>query len=164
MTKRLRIILDWEKEDVYRDILVPAKFNLEHLHLGIVRSFQLDEGEMASFYQTDSNWNQGVEIPLMAFDPAQPSMTDYAVSEFFLDKGDKLLYIYDFLNMWTFYIEQIEESDEDLDQIKLALKHGERPAEAPVKNMRADEDGEESFPEDEEDDEDYGFNDFDEYN
>ncbi len=160
MTKRLRIILDWEEEDVYRDILVPAKFNLEHLHLGIVRSFQLDEGEMASFYQTDANWNQGVEIPLMAFDPAQASMTDYSVSEFFLNKGDKLLYIYDFLNMWTFYIELIEESTEDLDQIKLALKHGERPAEAPVKNMRASEEGEESFPEDEE--EDFGFDDYDE--
>jgi len=163
MTKRLRLILDWEQEDVYRDILVPQKFNLEHLHLGIVRSFALEEGEMASFYESDANWNQGDEIPLMAFDPEQRSMPDISIAEVFGKNGDKLLYIYDFLNMWTFYIEQLEEVEEDLDQIKLVLKHGERPAEAPVKNMHGDEDEENDFPEDDEE-EDYGSNDYDDYN
>ncbi|PTM04616.1 MAG: hypothetical protein DA405_06730 [Bacteroidetes bacterium] len=163
MTKRLRIILDWEKEDVYRDVVVPQKFNLEHLHLAIVRSFELAEGEMASFYESDNNWNQGDEIPLMAFDPEQRSMPDISIYEIFEKTGDKLLYIYDFLNMWTFYVEQIEDSEEDSDQIKLVLKHGERPAEAPVKNMQGDEDDDSDFSEEDEDEE-FGFNEFDDYN
>lgn len=163
MTKRLRLILDWEKEDVYRDLLVPQKFNLEHLHLGIIRSFELEEGEMASFYQTDNNWNQGEEIPLMAFDPEQASMPDISIAEVFSKNGSKLLYIYDFLNMWTFYVEQIGESDEDLDQIKLVLKHGERPAEAPPKNMQSDNDDEDLFGDLDSEDEDMDFDDLDDF-
>jgi hypothetical protein len=161
MTKRLRLILDWEQEDVYRDILVPQKFNLEHLHLAIIRSFELEEGEMASFYESDEDWNQGDEIPLLAFDPEQRSMPDISIVEVFNNNGDKLLYIYDFLNMWTFYIEQVEESDDDLDQIKLVLKHGERPSEAPVKNMQSAEEGEERLDDDENEHDEH--NDFDHY-
>lgn len=162
MTKRLRLILDWEQEDVYRDILVPQKFNLEHLHLAIIRSFELEEGEMASFYESDQDWNQGDEIPLMALDPEQRSMPDISIVEVFGDNGDKLLYIYDFLNMWTFYIEQIEESEDDLDQIKLVLKHGERPSEAPLKNMESAHDMNDGL-EDDEDHDDHEHNDFDHY-
>ena len=54
-------------------------------------------------------------------------------------EDDKLIYVYDFLKMWTFYVEVIEISDEkrnDLPQCILTV--GEIPDEAPEKEFVAD--------------------------
>ena len=60
---KIRIILDTQ-EDVIRTILVDEKQSLESLHFTIAKSFNFDGQEMASFYRTDFEWNQGEEIPL----------------------------------------------------------------------------------------------------
>ena len=59
---------------------------------------------MASFYRTDSEWNQGEEIPLfnMAEAGVGISMATEILQEALPLENDKLIYVYDFLNMWTF--------------------------------------------------------------
>jgi hypothetical protein len=138
MNVTLRIVLDWEEDDVIRDISVPSEFNLEQLHLSIVRAFNLSEGEMALFYETNENWEQGAEIPLMSFDDAGPQMRDQKVGAQFGSVGKRLIYVYDLLDLWTFFIECVAIDEEASNQSRLVLKKGERPAEAPLKEMESD--------------------------
>ncbi|MDB9748386.1 plasmid pRiA4b ORF-3 family protein, partial [Polaribacter sp.] len=52
------------------------------------------------------------------------------------EENDKLIYVYDFLKMWTFYVEVIEISSEEKPGLPLIiLTVGEIPAEAPEKEF-----------------------------
>lgn len=106
-----RIILDFKQADIFRDIEISDQDTLEDLHNSIVQAFDLDNGEMASFYKSDNQWNQGDEISLFTVDDHAILMAECLISEICFDKGDKLLYIFDFLNMWTFYVELMEVND-----------------------------------------------------
>ena len=65
---KVRVILD-TKNDVIRTLVVNEVKSLEDLHFDIAKSFGFNGQEMASFYRTDEDWNQGEEIPL--FDMAE---------------------------------------------------------------------------------------------
>jgi hypothetical protein len=160
---KIRVILD-TKEDVIRTILVDSNLNLEDLHLTIAKSFGFKGQEMASFYRTDDEWTQGEEIPLFNMEEIGEgiSMKTYLLQETLPAINDKLIYVYDFLKMWTFYVDVIEVSTEKkagLPQIILTV--GEIPSEAPDKEFIAEklDDG---FDDEEDTDDDFGnFDDFD---
>jgi hypothetical protein len=133
MSIKIRVVLDWEEEDVLRDLLIPKEMPLDELHLAILQSFQLSPREMASFYQSNEEWDQGQEIPLMPFDERQPSMKDHRAEHLLGEKGDRLLYVYDFLEMWTFFIECLSADEPATEQAKVLLIQGKRPAEAPAR-------------------------------
>lgn len=159
---KIRIILD-TKKDVIRTLLVDNNINLEELHMAIATSFGFEGHEMASFYRTDSEWNQGEEIPLfnMAEAGVGISMATETLKEALPQENSKLIYVYDFLNMWTFYVDVVEISDEIKNDLpKRILSVGEIPAEAPKKEFIADNFGGESL-EDDLDDEFGHFDDFD---
>ena len=61
MLYRFRVILDAE-DDVFRDIEIMANNTLEDLHNTILQSFGFDGTELASFYISNENWEQGEEI------------------------------------------------------------------------------------------------------
>lgn len=137
---KIRIILD-SKEDVIRTILVDNSIHLEELHLTIAKSFGFKGQEMASFYRTDYEWNQGEEIPLfnMAEAGVGLSMATEILKDALPQENDKLIYVYDFLNMWTFYVDVIAISeDTQSDTPKTILSVGEIPSEAPEKEFKAD--------------------------
>lgn len=111
---KFRIILDQE-EDVIRDIAIESSTNLEDFHNTIYQAFGFEGGEMASFYTCDDSWNQLDEIPLFdtGDEPGEMRcMTDFSVEDLLYEKQTKIIYVYDFLNMWTFLVElaAIEES------------------------------------------------------
>lgn len=145
MAYKFRAILDVE-EDVFRDIVVDASVNLEELHFTIAKSFGFKGQEMASFYKTDDTWEQGEEIPLfdMSDDGAEPYMKNTFVNEIFKNKSDKLIYVYDFFSMWTFYVEFTAEIETTNELPQIALSFGNAPDEAPEKEFTA-EVPEESF-------------------
>ena len=137
---KIRIVLD-TKEDVIRTILVDDAIHLEELHTTIVASFGFEGQEMASFYRTDDEWNQGEEIPLfnMAEAGEEISMQNCILKDTLPEENNKLIYVYDFLKMWTFYVDVVEissEKREDLPQTILTV--GEIPEEAPEKEFVAD--------------------------
>jgi hypothetical protein len=103
-----RVILDFKQADIFRDIEISSEDNFEDLHNSIVQAFALDTGEMASFYKSDEHWNQGEEISLFAVDENAFVMGDWNLEQMCSEQGDKFLYIFDFLNMWTFYVELME--------------------------------------------------------
>lgn len=150
---KIRAILDTQ-EDIIRTILVDDTINLEELHLIIAKSFGFEGHEMASFYRADEDWNQGEEIPLfnMAEAGEDISMENCILNETLPDENDKLIYVYDFLNMWTFYVDVVEISNEKrTDLPKTILAVGEVPKEAPQKQFTA-EDFEDEFDEFRDDD------------
>ena len=70
MIYRLRAILDHDqKEDIFRDIEIRKTDTFEDLHNVLTQSFGFDGSEMASFYISNDQWEQGQEIAL--FDMGQ---------------------------------------------------------------------------------------------
>ena len=140
MAYKIRVILDVEK-DVFRDIVVNKTTNLEDLHFFIAKSFGFKGQEMASFYKSNKEWEQGDEIPLfdMGEDGVDISMSNCLLSDVFTKVGDKLIYVYDFLSMWTFFVEVAEVIKEDLTDLpKTVLAFGDAPDKAPEKEFKAD--------------------------
>ncbi|TMM30990.1 plasmid pRiA4b ORF-3 family protein [Polaribacter aestuariivivens] len=154
---KIRVILD-TNEDVIRTILVNDAINLEDLHFTIAKSFGFEGQEMASFYRTDEEWNQGEEIPLFNMAEAGEglSMKTCALLETLPEENDKLIYVYDFLKMWTFYVDVVQISDEQKDDLPaIILNVGEIPEKAPEKEFIA-ENPEQLFGDEGDIDDDYG--------
>jgi len=137
MAYKFRVILDVE-DDVFRDIIVNETITLEDLHFTIAKSFGFKGQEMASFYRTDNDWNQGEEIPLfdMSEDGNALSMSTCITGDILRKKGDKLIYVYNFFEMWTIFVELSEILNHNNDDLPvLALSFGNVPDEAPEKNF-----------------------------
>jgi hypothetical protein len=155
MVYKFRVILDTE-EDIFRDIAILAEDTLEDFHNAIVNSFGFDGMEVASFYTCDDTWNQEDEIPM--FDTGdvpgeQKTMSDYLLSDILDIENTKIIYVYDFINMWTFLVELAAIEDVVAGNIypETIFSHGEMPAEATEKNFLADDDDDESYNEFEDD-------------
>ena len=142
---KIRVILD-TKEDVIRTITVNNAINLEELHLLIAKAFGFNGQEMASFYRTDNEWNQGQEIPLFnmsEFGDAL-SMSTCILNDTLGNNNEKLIYVYDFFQLWTFYVEVIEISNAFITEPKVIMTVGEIPEDAPEKEFKAEK-NEDSF-------------------
>ncbi|SFN35390.1 IS1096 element passenger TnpR family protein [Salegentibacter flavus] len=141
MVYRFRVILDAE-EDVFRDIEILQESTLEDLHNSIVQSFGFDGTEMASFYLSDEEWNQGEEISQFDMGGEVRLMNETSLESILDEKNRKIIYVYDFLNMWTFLIElgEIAEIEEGRDYPNLMFVHGQLPDSAPDKEFIAEDD------------------------
>lgn len=140
MIYKIRVILD-TKEDVIRTLLVSSKITLEEFHKLIAEVYGFNGQEMASFYRSDDEWNQGEEIPLCSMDDAPDAlcMSTTTLEQNIEDPEEKLIYVYDYLNMWTFYCELIEVTSTTESEIpKLILSIGNVPDEAPEKEFKAE--------------------------
>jgi hypothetical protein len=139
MTVKLNIVLD-HNDDVFREIRINTDNTLEDLHKVIVSSFGLKPEEMAAFYLTNEEWEQGEEIPLIAMEPSSREMQNISVNDIF-QNTEKLLYVNDFLILWRFMIE-VEEIDElkEVEEAKVVLSFGNMPEEAPMVQFISDED------------------------
>lgn len=107
MIYRFRVILD-ATVDCFRDIEIEGTNTLEDFHNVIIQSFQLLGDEMASFYSSDEDWNQGQEYCL--FDMSEglapvKKMNATTIESVFSKASKRMIYIYDFLSMWTFLVE-----------------------------------------------------------
>mgnify|MGYP003853158045 CR=1 FL=1 len=172
MIYKFRVILDSEQEDVFRDIMIPEEASFEDLHTAIVNAFVLDGQQMASFYQSDDDWNQGEEISLFDVsykDDKALVMGEVMLNEKFTAPHQRFLYVYDFLDMWTFFVELFGIEDEETGVIypyvsdsigKLPPKAPDKDWDVPTENPEGGKgfdifDGDDSFSQfgnDEEDD------------
>jgi hypothetical protein len=152
MIYRLRVILDNDtKEDILRDVEIDKNSNLTDLHELILLSFNFSADQMASFFTVDEDWNQINEISLMNFDESTDSMDSMLITNVLNNQNTKLLYIYDFMNMWTFYVELIEEAKEinNILYPRIIFSVGNVPEKAPEKKFTNELKGEEDLDEDE---------------
>jgi hypothetical protein len=139
MIYRIRIILDFE-EDVLRDIEIEETATLEDLHHAITQAFGFLGNEMASFYKSNEDWEQGEELALEPMDLEQPKMDEAPLNTIFLSNLHNLIYVYDFLCLWTFFVELIETGESLTGNTYPNLIHtqGEVPDEAPEKKFESE--------------------------
>jgi len=153
MIYKIRIILD-AADDIFRDIEIDASNTLEEFHNSITQAFGFLGNEMASFYTCDEEWNQDKEIAL--FDMSENGSDVQLMIETFLEdiltqNNTKLIYVYDFLNMWTFFVElaDIVEKEDGRSYPNVLFSFGELPEAPPEKKFEAksndDFDDEEDF-------------------
>jgi hypothetical protein len=142
-TLRLRVLVDTDGDDnVFRDIEMPSNANFEELHLAIQEQFEFDNSQMASFYESDDDWERGNEIMLMdmSMDDKQviTLMRDTLIGEILSKPEQKMLYIFDFLVMWTFFVEVVSvgEFSKDVEYPNILLTVGD----APDQNSKSAED------------------------
>ncbi|WP_298472653.1 hypothetical protein [uncultured Maribacter sp.] len=144
MIYKVRIILD-ASEDIFRDIEIESHVSLEDFHNAITQAFGFLGNEMASFYTCDQEWNQEEEIAL--FDLSESGSDVRLMNETFVEdilsvKTPKLIYVYDFLSMWTFLIElaDIVDKEDGRAYPNLLFSFGELPEAPPEKKFEAEKD------------------------
>jgi hypothetical protein len=162
MVYKIRVILNTE-EDVIRDIAIDSAASLEDLHNAVANSFGFTGEEMASFYRSDETWVQGEEHPL--FDMGEGvdqkiQMREVILSDALIHENDKMIYVYDFFNMWSFYVELIQSNfDHNSTELpSLLFSLGLIPNDAPEIQFETEDLSAEEFDDDhqEEFDDDYG--------
>jgi hypothetical protein len=167
MIYRFRVILDNDTDDdVFRDIEIRKTDSLEDLHNVITQAFGFDGMEMASFYISNEDWDQGEEISMFDVSEGHSSVRTMGETtiETVLDQSQtKLIYVYDFMSMWTFLVElaEIVDESEGTDYPNLMFVHGQIPDSAPEKMFEAEnfDEGLNEFGDDEDIDDytDFGF-------
>jgi len=133
-TFRLRIVLDHET-DVFRDIEVDGLNTFTDLHSMVQEAFGFDGSQMASFYISNEDWEKGQEITLMNMGEKSETgdpillMDDTTISDIVFGKGQKLLYVSDFLLMWCFYVDviELEETQDNVILPRIVQSFGEAP-------------------------------------
>lgn len=168
MIYRFRIILETH-DDVIRDIEIEETSNMEDFHNAITQAFGFGGQEMASFYTSNEMWEQEDEIALFDMNEEGSKvriMSETIINEIVSKKETRLIYVYDFLNMWTFLVELAEIAESEIGMIypNLMFSLGEIPDESPENEFLADDDEDEDMFEEEFDldPEDYENLDFDE--
>lgn len=164
MIYRFRVILDNDTEDdILRDIEINKKDSLVEFHKSIITSFGFNNNEIASFYLSDNQWNQGEEISLFNFEDQDQNnklMSDVLIGDVINNQNSKLIYVYDFLNMWTFLVQLVEvaEGIKGIDYPNIIFSKGEIPEKSPEKKFKSekreiiDDEDLESYSEDDHDD------------
>ena len=143
---KLRATLE-SKEDVIRELIIDENLNLEELHKSITKNFQLNEFEIASFYITDSDLNLGKEISFFNTSETVGEslvMKQVIISTLLYSPETQLIYVYDFLKMWRFYIQYVEKVN-SIESNNLFSK-GKIPTEAPKITFKSDKEKEEFDP------------------
>lgn len=169
MIYRFRVILN-SSDDVFRDIEIEAAATMEDFHNALTQAFGFAGQEMASFYISNDEWVQGEEIALfdMSEGPEKVrTMADTILEDAVWEEQTKMIYIYDFLNMWTFLVELAEVTEPEAGQIypNLMFAHGEIPEDSIELEFIADDEDDEDetlFVDPNLDPEDYENLDFDE--
>ncbi len=100
-----------EYDDIYRVIEIKSTQTFEDLHKAILQSINFDTKQLASFYMSTDTWKKGQEITLEDMSENEenktPVMKESKLSSYIIDPHQKILYVYDFIEIWTFYIELI---------------------------------------------------------
>jgi hypothetical protein len=132
---KFRVLFD-NAEDVFRDLELSSKASFQDFNDLIIASLGFSGLEMSSFYMSNEDWDKGEEIVLMDMtsetgEQSVKTMADTMLSEMLSEKGEKMLYVYDFMNMKIFYVELLEIGPAlpDTDYPRVVLAVGTPPSE-----------------------------------
>ncbi len=118
---KFRLVTDIN-EDFFRDVEIKSTQTFENLHLLLVKELKFNEKELASFYLCDHSWHKKQEITFLDMSDEEnsiPEMKTSRLCDFIDDPHQHILWVYDFLNMKSFYLE--------LNKISAALQDVEYP-------------------------------------
>jgi hypothetical protein len=167
-----RVLIDYEK-DVFRDIQILSSQTFEDFHNAIQQAYNFDNKQMAAFYLSNDNWDKGDEIAmeLMFENDTTSLMKDTVIASKIDEVGQKLVYVFDFMLMWCFFVELVKISPIDkktkyptcVHQFGIAPNQYEKELNFDDMSLNLEEDL--NFDEDDEENDDIfkDFDDFDEY-
>jgi hypothetical protein len=120
---KFRIISD-ENDSFFREIEIKPSSTFLDFHKAILECIGFEDEEMASFYVCDGQWNKGQEISLCDLNVTDEQdddedlyprnakkslpplvMSEVKLKDIIIDPHQRFIYVFDFLNMWTFYVE-----------------------------------------------------------
>ncbi len=108
---RFRVTFE-DHDDVSRDIEIRPTQTFEDLHIAIQEAIGFDAQHQAVFYLSDTNWKKGKEITSRELSEEEAGkvarMSKSRLCDLIADPHQKILYQYDLLNPWPFYIELIK--------------------------------------------------------
>ena len=110
MIYRFRILSN-EAEDFIREVEIRANQTFLDFHNAIQDAVGYDKSQMASFFITDEKWGKGQEITLFDMGNMDESerfeMDKTILSDQLKEKGQRLLYVFDFFSERGFFIELV---------------------------------------------------------
>lgn len=159
---RFRITSD-ENDEFLREVDVLANQTFEDFHNCLVKTCKFSGNELASFYLCDNQWRKRREITLMDMNvemydedesnsKSEPNliMKDARLNKTINDPHQKMLYVYDYLNMYTVNIELVKIFQGDITlQFPIVTKEISDIIAPPTKLSKIDEEEEFIFNEDE---------------
>lgn len=109
-------------KEVYREIQIPTNYSFEDFHHSILDAFEIQPGEMASFYTADEQFSKGLEITLMDMNVNEDEAVNLLMKDVPLDRIIKekifhFVYDYDFLFLKSFHVHLskiVENRDDDV--------------------------------------------------
>lgn len=111
MIYRFRILSN-EEEGFLREIEVLSSQSFLDFHTAIQQSVGYDQSQMCSFFLSDESWEKGLEITLLDMGDypglEMIEMKNTVLSEHITDKGQRLLYVFDFFSERAFFIELVD--------------------------------------------------------
>ncbi len=166
---KFRVLLDSDKnEEVFRDILISDTSNFESFYHAIMKSFDFKGDQMASFYVSNEDWDKGHEISLLdmsydddSIDSPATVMKDAVIKDFLEEPDQRFILVYDFMKMWIFLVELIGYDRNEPEHPEMILAIGNTPKEESREALDEELLHESDSLSDEEDEDDFGFNEFD---
>lgn len=128
-----------DQDNFYREIEIKANQTFEELHKTLIECGDFDGTELASFFLCDSQWKKMQEVTLFDMNideedddakaeakPKLLTMENAKLSNVINDPHQKIMYVYDYLEMWTFFLElyKISEADEKLKYPRIVRASG----------------------------------------
>jgi len=137
MVYKIRVILD-TKEDIFRDVEIKGKQTLWNLHLGIKSAFNLSGDELSTFNLLEEDGTIVKSVPLedMSDEGDGEIMSDVYIDEAFETAGDKAQFQYGLLDLWEFFCELVEVTEETkgVNYPITVYRFGNAPLKAPSKS------------------------------
>lgn len=167
---KFRVLLDSEKnEEVFRDVLISDMDDFESFYKIILEAFNFKGDQMGSFYVSNDTWDKGHEISLMdmtyeddSIDEPSTVMKEAIIKNYLQEPDQKFILVYDFLCMWIFLVELIGFEKIEPEKPSILLSVGQAPPENSREEMTAGLYNDQYLDgEIDEDDDELGFNEFD---
>lgn len=147
MAIRLRLISD-ESENFVRDVEINSENTFLDLHNFLQKILGFENGEMASFFETDNDWTKEIEIPLMDMNPeadeAVITMAEAKLGDYISEAKQRLLYTFDLFSDRNIFIEVFDVDNSKCSEPKVLRSVGDPPKPANMDDiLKGDTDSDE---------------------
>ena len=106
------VVLSDEDELFIREFEFLETQNLMDFHNIIQEELEFDKSQMASFFMATDNWEKEEEFTLLDMGTGSSIMEEAILEDIIFRKNQKLLYVFDFFNDRSLFIEYIGEAEE----------------------------------------------------
>jgi hypothetical protein len=106
------VVLSDEDESFVREFEFLDSQTLLDFHNMIQEELEFDKSQMASFFMTTDSWEKEEEFTLFDMGAGSSTMDGAVLEDIIFRKNQKLLYVFDFFNERSLYVEYTGEAKE----------------------------------------------------